>query len=129
MLNIVSIIYTSLITLRQIDMKKIIAYSSIGHMNIAMIGILSFDIISISGSILFMIGHGFVSGGLFFIVGVLYDRYKTKIIFYYSGLTAQMPITITFMILFFLSNISMPGTSNFVGEFLILYKLVNDISY
>lgn len=120
-LNILSLLYTSLVTLRQIDIKKIIAYSSISHMNVGVIGIMSFQLYSISGSMLLMFGHGFVSGGLFFLIGSLYDRYKTKVIFYYNGLVHNMPIFSSLFIFFILSNISMPCTSNFIGEFLIIY--------
>ena len=126
LLNILSMIYTALMTLRQIDIKRIIAYSSIGHMNICMIGIASFDISSIVGSLLIMVGHAFISGGLFFLVGMLYDRYKTKIIYYYSGIAIHMPIYSSILFFFILSNISMPFTSNFIGELLILYKVITD---
>lgn len=101
LLNIFSIIYTSLMTLRQIDMKKVIAYSSIGHMNICMLGICTFNSNSIIASIILMLGHGFITSGLFFLIGVLYDRYKTKIIFYYSGIIYTMPL---FSIFFFFFN-------------------------
>lgn len=124
--NIISMVYTSLVTLRQIDIKRIIAYSSVGHMNICMIGIISFDINTIIGSLIVMIGHGFISGGLFFLIGILYDRYKTKLIYYYSGISLHMPIYSTLLFFFILSNISMPFTSNFIGELLILYKVVSE---
>lgn len=115
-LCLISIIYTSFSTLRQVDIKRIIAYSSISHMNIAIIGIMLCSPLSISGSLLLMFGHGIVSGGLFFIVGVLYDRFKTKLIFYYSGIFQCMPLFSVFFFLFILGNISMPGTCNFLGE-------------
>lgn len=124
LLNIISLFYTSLVTLRQIDIKKIIAYSSVSHMNVCLIGIISFQIHSISGSMLLMLGHGFVSGGLFFLIGILYDRYKTKVLFYYSGLVHVMPLFSSILFFFILGNISMPLTSNFIGEFLILYGVV-----
>lgn len=127
-MNMVSLFYTSMATLRQIDIKKVIAYSSISHMNICTIGILSFDIVSMSGSMILMFGHGFVSAGLFFLIGVLYDRYKTKLFSYYSGVVHIMPVYSFLLFFFILSNISMPLTSNFIGEFLILYGLVNNIS-
>ena len=126
LLNIISMVYTSLVTLRQIDIKRIIAYSSVGHMNICMIGIISFDINSMIGSLIVMVGHGFISGGLFFLIGILYDRYKTKIIYYYSGISLHMPIYSMLLFFFILSNISMPFTSNFIGELLILYKFVSE---
>lgn len=107
-------------TLRQTDIKRVIAYSSIAHMNVAVIGIMLLTPVSISGSLLLMFGHGIVSGGLFFLVGILYDRFKTKIITYYSGIVYTMPVFSSIFFLFILGNISMPGTANFVGEFLIL---------
>jgi NADH-ubiquinone oxidoreductase chain 4 len=127
-MNILSLFYTSMATLRQIDIKKIIAYSSISHMNICAIGILSFNIVSISGSMILMFGHGFVSAGLFFLIGIIYDKYKTKLFFYYSGIVHTMPIYSFFLFFFILSNISMPLTSNFIGEFLILYGLMATIN-
>jgi NADH:ubiquinone oxidoreductase subunit 4 (subunit M) len=125
LLNVLSLFYTSLATLRQIDIKKVIAYSSISHMNICTIGILSFQIHSIIGSLILMFGHGFVSGGLFFLIGILYDRYKTKLFSYYSGLVHTMPIFSSLFFFFILSNISMPLTSNFIGEFLIIFGVVS----
>ena len=129
MLNIFSIVYTSFITLRQIDIKKIIAYSSVGHMNICVLGMCTLHPIPIVGSILLMFGHGFVSAGLFFLVGILYDRYKTKLILYYSGVTQLMPIFSFFFFFFIISNISIPGTSNFVGELLVIYYIANKLNW
>lgn len=119
------VIYSSLVTLRQIDIKKIIAYSSVSHMNMCMLGLFSGDSLSILGSFLVMVAHGIVSSALFFCVGVYYIRTQTKLLFYYSGLVYTMPLGTTFWFLFVLGNLSMPGTSNFVGEFL----LVSGISY
>lgn len=122
-LSIIAIIYTSLITLRQVDLKKIIAYASVGHMNFVTLGIFSFNIEAIKGSLLVMLSHGIVSSALFLCVGVLYDRYKTRTLKYYRGLTLVMPL-FSFVFLFFtLANMSVPGTSSFVGEFLILLGL------
>jgi len=119
MLCIISIVYTSFSTLRQVDIKRIIAYSSIAHMNIAIIGLMICSPLSISGSLILMFGHGIVSGGLFFLVGILYDRFKTKLIFYYSGIFQCMPLFSVCFFLLVLGNISLPGTCNFVGESLI----------
>ncbi len=119
------VIYSSLVTLRQIDIKKIIAYSSVSHMNMCMLGLFSGDSLSLMGSFLIMVAHGIVSAALFFCVGIYYIRTHTKLLFYYSGLVYTMPIGTTFWFLFVLGNLSMPGTSNFVGEFL----LVAGISY
>ncbi len=118
---IITIIYTSLTCLRQIDLKVLVAYSSIGHMGVSMIGAFSNQIEGISGSILLGIGHGFVSPALFILLGgVLYDRYHTRIINYYRGLTQYMPIFSFILFLFILANMGTPLTLNFIGEFLSL---------
>lgn len=119
-MSVIAIIYTSLTTIRQIDLKKIIAYASVGHMNFVTIGLFSFNIQAIEGSILIMLSHGLVSSALFMCVGILYDRYKTRIIKYYRGLALTMPIFAVFFLFFTLANISFPGTFSFVGEFLTL---------
>jgi NADH-quinone oxidoreductase subunit M len=120
LLSSLAIFYTSLTTLRQIDIKRIVAYSSVSHMNMCVLGLFTFDPVAISGSILLMVGHGLVSGGLFFLIGILYNRFNTKIIKYYSGLVQLMPIYAFLFFFFTISNMSMPATSNFIGEFLIL---------
>jgi len=119
-MSVIAIIYTSLTTIRQIDLKKIIAYASVGHMNFVTIGLFSFNLQAIEGSLLVMLSHGLVSSALFICVGILYDRYKTRIIKYYRGLTVTMPIFAVFFMFLTLANISFPGTFSFVGEFLIL---------
>lgn len=124
-ISLISGIYTSFTTLRQIDLKKIIAYSSIAHMSIGLFGLFTLKTIGIVGSILLMFSHGIVSGGLFLLIGFLYDRFKTKIIFYYSGLVQLMPLFSFFLLIFILGNISFPGTSSFIGEFLILNDVIN----
>ncbi len=120
LISLISILYSSLTTLRQIDLKKIIAYSSIGHMNFITLGIFSFNVQGLDGALLIMISHAFISSTLFILVGTLYDKYHTRVIKYYRGLTVFMPILSTLFFLAVLGNLSMPGTSNFVGEFLIL---------
>nr|YP_010150832.1 NADH dehydrogenase subunit 4 [Citrus maxima]QQV73169.1 NADH dehydrogenase subunit 4 [Citrus maxima] len=119
-LSAIAIIYTSLTTLRQIDLKKIIAYSSVAHMNLVTIGMFSLNIQGIGGSILLMLSHGLVSSALFLCVGVLYDRHKTRLVRYYGGLVSTMPNFPTIFFFFTLANMSLPGTSSFIGEFLIL---------
>lgn len=114
------IVYASLSTLQQIDLKKIIAYSSIGHMALVTIGLFSFNAQGILGSILLMLSHGLVSGGLFICIGFLYERFQTRVIRYYSGLMHTMPIFSVCFIVFSLANIGLPGTSSFIGEFLII---------
>lgn len=89
-------------------------------MNLVTLGIFSFNLIGIQGAILQSLSHGFVASGLFLIIGVVYERYKTKIILYYGGLVIIMPIFIVVFLFFTVANLSFPGTSSFIGEFLIL---------
>ena len=119
-LSIISIVYAALVAIRQIDLKKIIAYSSISHMNLIILGLFSMNSIGLQGSILQSLSHGFIASGLFLLIGFLYDRYHTRILKYYSGLIQLMPIFSFFFIFFIFSNIAIPGTSSFTGEFLIL---------
>ena len=128
-LSTVSIFYTSFTTLRQVDIKRIIAYSSIAHMNFAVLGLINLNMISLVGSITLMFGHAFISSGLFFLVGFLYDRYGTKTILYYSGIAYTMPLFSTFLLLFMLGNISFPLTSNFIGEFLVIIGLFYEYKF
>jgi proton-translocating NADH-quinone oxidoreductase chain M len=117
---VVGIIYTSFTAIRQTDFKRIIAYTSIAHMNLVILGIFSYNTIGLEGAIFQSLSHGFVASGLFLVIGIVYDRYKTRIIQYYGGLAITMPIYIIIFLFFTLANISFPGTSSFVGEFLIL---------
>jgi len=119
-LSVIAIIYTSLTTLRQVDMKRIIAYSSVAHMGFVTIGMFTLNVQGIEGSILLMLSHGVVSSALFLCVGVIYDRHKTRIIKYYSGLTVKMPLFSLLFLFFILANMGFPGTSSFVSEFLVL---------
>ncbi|YP_006666111.1 NADH dehydrogenase subunit 4 (mitochondrion) [Malus sylvestris] len=116
----IAIIYTSLTTSRQIDLKKIIAYSSVAHMNLVTIGMFSPNIQGIGGSILPMLSHGLVPSALFLCVGVLYDRHKTRLVRYYGGSVSTMPNLSTISFSSTLANMSSPGTSSFIGEFPIL---------
>ena len=116
----VGIIYTSFTAIRQTDFKRIIAYTSIAHMNLVIIGIFSFNNIGLEGAILQSLSHGFVASALFLVIGVVYDRYRTRIVQYYGGLATVMPIYIAVFLFFTIANIAFPGTSSFVGEFLIL---------
>jgi len=120
----IAVIYASATTLRQTDLKKIIAYSSVAHMNFALIGLFSNTYQGLQGSILMMLSHGLVSSGLFLCVGMLYDRYKTRIIKYYGGLTQLMPVYAILFLIFTLANIGFPGTSSFLAEFLIMVSAV-----
>ena len=119
----ISIIYSSLSCLRQIDIKTIIAYSSVAHMNICILGIFSNNLKAIEGAIFMMISHGIVSAALFFSIGLLYDRTGTRILKYYRGLTILMPLFSLFFFILILSNMAVPGTSGFIGEFLCLYGI------
>tara|TARA_B110000902_G_scaffold257995_1_gene326985 strand:- start:6952 stop:7725 length:774 start_codon:yes stop_codon:yes gene_type:complete len=118
--SILGIVYASLTTIQQIDLKKIIAYSSVGHMGVVTIGIFSSTTQGILGSVLLMVSHGIVSGALFLCIGFLYERHHTRIVKYYSGLHTTMPLFSTFFTIFTMANIGLPGTSSFVGEFLII---------
>jgi proton-translocating NADH-quinone oxidoreductase chain M len=117
---ILSIVYGSLTTIRQIDLKKIIAYSSIVHMNYAILGYYTNEIEGLSGGNYLMISHAFVSCGLFLLIGIIYKRYHSRVLLYYSGLVLTMPIYATFFILFTLANVSLPLTSSFISEILII---------
>jgi len=122
-LSLVSIIYASLSAIRQMDLKKIIAYSSVAHMNVVVLGIFSNTIQGIDGAMYLMVGHGIVSGALFLCVGVAYDRYHTRLIRYYGGLVHVMPLFCSLFFLFTLANVGFPATSNFIGELLIFAGL------
>lgn len=113
------IVYTSFTAIRQTDFKRIIAYSSIAHMNLVILGIFSFNSLGLEGAIFQSLSHGFVASALFLIIGVVYDRYRTRIIQYYGGLASVMPVYIIIFLFFTMANIALPGTSSFVGEFMI----------
>lgn len=118
-LAVITIIYTSLITLRQTDLKVIIAYSSISHLGVCILGVFANNIIGIEGSLLLCLAHGFVSPALFIAVGgILYDRYHNRLIYYYQGLSSFMPIFATYLVFFSFCNVGTPLSVNFLGEFL-----------
>nr|NP_150107.1 NADH dehydrogenase subunit 4 [Hyaloraphidium curvatum]AAK83429.1 NADH dehydrogenase subunit 4 [Hyaloraphidium curvatum] len=123
--SLVGVVYAGLTALRQTDVKKIIAYSSVAHMNLAMLGIFSNNLLALEGAILMMIAHGLVSGALFYCIGALYDRHHTRLVRYYRGLASTMPAFAIFFLFFTLANVAFPGTANFMGEFLIFTGLVN----
>lgn len=116
---LISIFLSCIIAIRQTDIKRIIAYASIAHMNVIVIGLYSFTPIGMYGAIFQSVSHGLVSSALFILIGILYDRYKTRLLSYYSGLTQTMPLFSAFFLFFTLANISFPLTSNFMGELLI----------
>ena len=119
-LSICGVIYASFSAIRQTDFKRIIAYSSVSHMNLVTLGIFSFNIIGLEGAIIQSISHGFVSSAMFFLIGILYDRYHSRLLYYYGGLVHLMPIYSGLFLTFTMANIALPGTSSFVGEFLLL---------
>jgi proton-translocating NADH-quinone oxidoreductase chain M len=118
-LALAGVIYGSLSTLRQIDLKRIIAYSSVSHMNLTVLGLFSFTQEGLDGAIYLMVAHGFVSAALFFCVGVLYDRTHSRLLRYYGGLVVVMPLLVTSFFVFSLANMAFPGTPNFLGEVLV----------
>jgi NADH-quinone oxidoreductase subunit M len=119
-LSIVAIIYTSLVALVQEDFKKLIAYSSVAHMGFVTMGIFAGTLQGVAGGVFQMISHGIVSGALFLVVGVVYDRLHTREIAAYGGLVNNMPVYAAVFMVFTLANVGLPGTSGFVGEFLSL---------
>ena len=119
-LSVIAIIYTSLVAMMQEDMKKLIAYSSVAHMGFVTMGIFALNQQGLDGAIFQMLSHGFISGALFLIVGVIYDRMHTREIAAYGGLAVRMPVYALVFMLFTLGNVGLPGTSGFVGEFLTL---------
>lgn len=119
-LSIIAIIYTSLIALMQDDMKKLIAYSSVAHMGYVTLGIFTFTKQGIEGSIFQMISHGLISAALFLCVGVVYDRLHSRLISTYGGVVNYLPKYSLFFVIFALAGLGLPGTSGFLGEFLVL---------
>tara|TARA_Y100000590_G_scaffold211006_1_gene239054 strand:+ start:10516 stop:12012 length:1497 start_codon:yes stop_codon:yes gene_type:complete len=119
-LSIIAIIYTSLVALMQEDMKKLVAYSSVAHMGFVTMGIFTFNKQGIEGSIVQMLSHGLISAALFLSVGVLYDRTHSRLIKSYGGLVHILPKYSFIFMIFILATLGLPGTSGFVGEFLVL---------
>jgi NADH-quinone oxidoreductase subunit M len=119
-LSIIAVIYTSLVALVQEDMKKLIAYSSVAHMGFVTAGLFTFNQQGIEGAIIQMISHGVVSGALFLCVGVVYDRLHTREIARYGGLVSVMPYFAFAFMFFSMASAGLPGTSGFVGEFLVI---------
>ena len=125
-LSVIAIVFTSLIALMQEDMKKLIAYSSVAHMGFVTIGIFTIQQQGIEGSIIQMISHGLVSAALFLCVGVVYDRIHSRLISTYGGLVTVIPKYAVLFMLFTLAALGLPGTSGFIGEFLILMGAFKD---
>ncbi len=125
-LSAIAVVYTSFVALMQEDMKKLIAYSSVAHMGFVTVGIYTFTIQGMEGAMFQMLSHGVVSAALFFCVGVLYDRVHTKKIADYGGIVERMPKFAFAFMLFTMASIGLPGTSGFVGEFLVLVGVFKD---
>ena len=125
-LSVIAIIFTSLIALMQEDMKKLIAYSSVAHMGFVTLGVFTIQQQGIEGSIIQMISHGLVSAALFLSVGVLYDRMHSRLITTYGGIVTIVPKYSVLLMVFVLASLGLPGTSGFVGEFLILMGVFKD---
>ena len=125
-LTICSFTYTNFAAIRQVDIKKVIAYSSVVHMNLIVLGILCISVESLDGAIYQMIAHGIVSGALFFCIGIIYERYATRFIWYYGGVAFILPLYSIFFLIFTLANISFPTSSNFIGEMLLFLGIFRD---
>ncbi len=119
-LSLIAIVYIAMVALAQTDMKKLIAYSSISHMGFVTLGLFVYNKMAFEGAIIQMISHGFISGAMFLCVGVLYDRMHTRKMSDYGGVANTMPKFAAFMMLFAMANAGLPGTSGFVGEFLVI---------
>ena len=119
-LSVIAVVYTSFVALAQEDMKKLIAYSSVAHMGVVTIGIFTFNEQGIQGALFQMLSHGIVSGALFLVVGVVYDRIHTRDIVRYGGLADRMPAYALVFMVFTMATMGLPGTSGFVGEFLVI---------
>lgn len=119
-LSLFAIIYGSLTTCRQVDLKRIIAYSSVAHMGLVTLGLFSHTIQGLVGAVFLMLAHGLVSSALFIGVTFLYDRYRTRLIKYYRGMAITMPLFGMLLLVLVLANASIPLSCNFIGEFLSL---------
>lgn len=124
-LSLIAVVYIGLVALTQTDMKKLVAYSSISHMGFVTLGFFIFNAYGMEGALVQMISHGFVSGALFLCIGVLYDRMHTRNIADYGGVASRMPMFSAFFVLFAMGNVGLPGTSGFVGEFMVIMGTVN----
>jgi NADH-quinone oxidoreductase subunit M len=123
-LSLIAVIYIGFVALVQADMKKLIAYSSISHMGFVTLGFFLFSQLGVEGALAQMLSHGFVSAAMFLCVGVMYDRMHTRLIADYGGVVNTMPKFAAFMMLFAMANAGLPGTSGFVGEFLVILASV-----
>ncbi len=123
-LSLIAVIYVGLVSLVQKDMKKLVAYSSVVHMGFVTLGFFLFTDLGLSGGIVQMISHGFVSGAMFLCIGVLYDRVHSREIASYGGVVTTMPKFVAFAMLFSMANAGLPGTAGFVGEWMVILAAV-----
>ncbi|MCH6584971.1 MAG: NADH-quinone oxidoreductase subunit M [Proteobacteria bacterium] len=123
-LSLIAIVYIGLVALVQNDMKKLIAYASVSHMGFVTLGFFLFNAYGIEGAMVQIISHGFISGAMFLCVGVMYDRLHSRQISDYGGVANKMPIFAAFFMLFALANAGLPGTSGFVGEFMVIMAAI-----
>jgi NADH-quinone oxidoreductase subunit M len=123
-LSLIAVVYIGLIALVQADMKKLIAYSSVSHMGFVTLGFFLFSAYGIEGAMVQMISHGFISGAMFLCVGMMYDRLHSRQISDYGGVANKMPIFAAFFMLFAMANAGLPGTSGFVGEFMVIMAAI-----
>jgi NADH-quinone oxidoreductase subunit M len=123
-LSLIAVVYIGLVALTQTDMKKLVAYSSISHMGFVTLGLFIFNANGVEGALLQMISHGFISGALFLCIGVMYDRLHSREISDYGGVVNSMPVFAAFFMLFAMANSGLPGTSGFVGEFMVIIGAV-----
>ena len=119
-LSLVAVVYIGLVALVQADMKKLIAYSSVSHMGFVTLGFFLFNAYGVEGAMVQMISHGFISAAMFLCVGVMYDRLHSRQIADYGGVANKMPVFAAFFMLFAMANSGLPGTSGFVGEFMVI---------
>ena len=123
-LSLIAVVYVGLVALVQTDMKKLVAYSSVAHMGFVTLGFFVFNDLGVSGGLVQMIAHGFVSGAMFLAIGVLYDRVHSREIAAYGGVINTMPRFAAFALLFFMANCGLPGTAGFVGEWMVILAAV-----
>ena len=123
-LSLIAVIYVGLVAMVQKDMKKLVAYSSVAHMGFVTLGFFIFNDLGVSGGLVQMIAHGFVSGAMFLSIGVLYDRVHSREIAAYGGVVNTMPNFTAFALLFAMANCGLPGTAGFVGEWMVILGAV-----
>jgi NADH-quinone oxidoreductase subunit M len=123
-LSLVAVVYVGLVAMVQKDMKKLVAYSSVAHMGFVTLGFFVFSDLGVSGAVVQMIAHGFVSAAMFLSIGVLYDRMHSRQIADYGGVVNSMPKFSAFVLLFVMANCGLPGTAGFVGEWMVILAAV-----